>query len=254
MPSNTERPGDDTSGAGEGETGGTGRGSGSDDRVTVTVAQDGAVQVVRPAGVLDEDTATAFQAALSGVLAARDAALTTVVVDLSGVRSLTAEGVAALADAQRACADAALVLRVAAADRAARQVLGSVDAGRRLVLYPTVDEAVEEGTAEEVISRLRTRLHQLERAHASRSVIEQAKGLVMSEFGLDADGAFAVLRGLSRGHNAKLRDVAEEVILRNSLRHAGAPRGDASSVLGERLGLAATRAARPNGSGPVSRR
>jgi GAF domain-containing protein len=53
---------------------------------------------------------------------------------------------------------------------------------------------------------------QLEQALASRSVIEQAKGIVMSRRGCDADEAFALLRERSQKSNRKLRDVAAEIV------------------------------------------
>jgi GAF domain-containing protein len=53
---------------------------------------------------------------------------------------------------------------------------------------------------------------QLERAMASRSVIEQAKGVLMATRALDADAAFDVLRRASQHENRKLRDLAAEVV------------------------------------------
>jgi GAF domain-containing protein len=53
---------------------------------------------------------------------------------------------------------------------------------------------------------------QLERAMASRSVIEQAKGVLMATRTLDADAAFDLLRRASQHENRKLRDLAAEVV------------------------------------------
>ncbi len=46
----------------------------------------------------------------------------------------------------------------------------------------------------------------------SRAVIEQAKGVLMARFGIDAETAFARLRETSQHSNRKLRDLAAEVV------------------------------------------
>ena len=45
-----------------------------------------------------------------------------------------------------------------------------------------------------------------------RAVIEQAKGMLMLVYGVDADKAFDVLRKQSQDHNVKLNLVAEQVM------------------------------------------
>lgn len=45
-----------------------------------------------------------------------------------------------------------------------------------------------------------------------RSVIDQAKGMLMIIYGVDADDAFTLLRWQSQHHNVKLRAVAEQVV------------------------------------------
>jgi len=47
---------------------------------------------------------------------------------------------------------------------------------------------------------------------AARDTIEQAKGILMLGYGLDADAAFAMLRWWSRNRNVKVRDIAERLI------------------------------------------
>lgn len=46
---------------------------------------------------------------------------------------------------------------------------------------------------------------------ANRASIEQAKGMLMFVYGIDADEAFAVLREQSQQHNVKLRLIAQQV-------------------------------------------
>lgn len=52
----------------------------------------------------------------------------------------------------------------------------------------------------------------LERALASRGVIDQAKGIVMAQRRCSADEAFSHLVAVSQRSNRKLRDVAEELV------------------------------------------
>lgn len=47
---------------------------------------------------------------------------------------------------------------------------------------------------------------------AARERIEQAKGILMLGYGLDADAAFAMLRWWSRNRNVKVRDIADRLI------------------------------------------
>ncbi|MGY2001589.1 ANTAR domain-containing protein [Blastococcus sp. SYSU DS1024] len=49
-------------------------------------------------------------------------------------------------------------------------------------------------------------------AMESRAVIEQAKGVLMAQQGIDADRAFEVLRQASQRYNRKLRDIAVGIV------------------------------------------
>jgi len=53
---------------------------------------------------------------------------------------------------------------------------------------------------------------QLGAALTSRSVIDQALGIIIGQNHVDADEAFAVLRRISQNRNVKLRDVAAQMI------------------------------------------
>jgi AmiR/NasT family two-component response regulator len=67
---------------------------------------------------------------------------------------------------------------------------------------------------------------QLTEAMGSRAVIEQAKGVHIAQHGVDADGAFALLKRESQNRNRKLRDVAVDVVERARLAAAArAPAG-----------------------------
>jgi hypothetical protein len=52
----------------------------------------------------------------------------------------------------------------------------------------------------------------MERALASRAVIDQAKGIVMAARGVDADAAWEHLVKLSNSHQVKLRDLAASMV------------------------------------------
>ncbi len=68
--------------------------------------------------------------------------------------------------------------------------------------YPT-------GAAEVV--RLRQELRQREEQLESQPAIEQVKGMLMQNFGLDAQDAFALLSCLSQDTNTKVKDVAARI-------------------------------------------
>ena len=55
---------------------------------------------------------------------------------------------------------------------------------------------------------------QLEQALASRTVIDQAIGIIMAQQKCDAHAAFDLLRQHSQNHNRRLRDVAKDLITR----------------------------------------
>ena len=60
------------------------------------------------------------------------------------------------------------------------------------------------------------REEQFVRAISSRTLIGQAVGVVMSEFTLDAEQAFAYLKRVSSESNTKLRDVAGDIVQRST--------------------------------------
>ena len=53
---------------------------------------------------------------------------------------------------------------------------------------------------------------QLQAALTSRVIIEQAKGVIAQQSGLDMDQAFRQLRTYARNHNLKLSDVARDIV------------------------------------------
>ena len=54
--------------------------------------------------------------------------------------------------------------------------------------------------------------HNMRRAMESRAVIEQAKGVLMAQRGIDAQQAFDMLREASQRYNRKLREIALGIV------------------------------------------
>jgi AmiR/NasT family two-component response regulator len=54
--------------------------------------------------------------------------------------------------------------------------------------------------------------HNMRLAMESRAVIEQAKGVLMAQRGVDAQQAFDMLREASQRYNRKLRDIAAGIV------------------------------------------
>jgi GAF domain-containing protein len=70
----------------------------------------------------------------------------------------------------------------------------------------------------EAAARATDDLANMRRAMASRSVIEQAKGILMERYKITSDQAFTLLTHSSQRSNVKLRDVAEELTTTGALR------------------------------------
>lgn len=88
-------------------------------------------------------------------------------------------------------------------------------------VLPAADVALAQGLADvATIAIAQNRLTeetalreaQLQHALGSRLIIEQAKGMVAAQRGLDMDDAFAWLRTHARSNNRRLTDIAEDVV------------------------------------------
>ena len=68
-----------------------------------------------------------------------------------------------------------------------------------------------EDSVEKILAAERERIWAEVRERQERlALVEQAEGVLMFVYGLDADGAFGVLKSLSQHHNVELRLVAEQ--------------------------------------------
>jgi ANTAR domain len=120
-------------------------------------------------------------------------------------------------------------------------VPGEVSPGQRIALnlYAAAPQAFDDETlhratlfAEEVARTIPAavrlfeadqRASQLEQALASRSTIDQALGVLMTQNNCTPDVAFGILRRASQNRNVKLRDVAAAIIERYTGHPAAAP-------------------------------
>jgi hypothetical protein len=72
--------------------------------------------------------------------------------------------------------------------------------------------AVSLGVTTCQVRELAVRADQLQHALHSRVVIEQAKGMLAERLDISVTDAFELLRGHARSHNAKVHDVAKQVL------------------------------------------
>jgi GAF domain-containing protein len=77
--------------------------------------------------------------------------------------------------------------------------------------------AIAVGNAE-AADRASADVTNMRRAMASRSVIEQAKGILMERYKITAEQAFTLLTHASQRSNVKLREIAEELVTTGVLR------------------------------------
>jgi len=120
---------------------GTGGGSGaaSDPTVTVLDGPSPGVRLLRPTKALDDTAGQALQRVAVDVLASTPPF---VLVDLSAVDTVTADGVAALVAVAETAGEADIGLAVVAGDRM-RAALAENDVHDLFDLYKTMDEALE---------------------------------------------------------------------------------------------------------------
>ena len=89
---------------------------------------------------------------------------------------------------------------------------GETDGDRieRLEAAALVSDAAAVASDERILE-LVAEIEGLRAAMEHRSVIEQAKGVLMSSMQIGPDAAFAVLVAASQRENVKLRDIAERI-------------------------------------------
>jgi GAF domain-containing protein len=106
--------------------------------------------------------------------------------------------------------DAAIPQLSGALNVYSRRAGGIAAADRDILLLLATHASLALATTR-VVTRGELMAEQLREALDSRDAIGQAKGILMARRGIDADGAFQVLRRTSQDLNVKLRDLAETV-------------------------------------------
>ena len=99
-------------------------------------------------------------------------------------------------------------------------------ARRGIFAYVTHGKPPEMANAIGIVLQRYAEFSRLEGALGRRTVIEQAKGILMERHGVSADAAFAELRSRARSTNSTVVDVAEAVTLSYTLFQPGSPPDD----------------------------
>lgn len=93
---------------------------------------------------------------------------------------------------------------------------GALPDGERHVAQALADIATIGLLQERAVHRNDELVAQLEGALASRVVIEQAKGVIAEQGGLDMGDAFRLLRTYARNNNVRLAEVAHDIVDRRT--------------------------------------
>ena len=89
---------------------------------------------------------------------------------------------------------------------------GGVDDDTEAVVQAMADVATIGLLQQRALDRAHTVEGQLQRALHTRIGIEQAKGVIAEQMGVEMDAAFGLLRRYSRNHNRKLHDLAGDIV------------------------------------------
>ncbi|MEV6130701.1 ANTAR domain-containing protein [Streptomyces violaceusniger] len=186
----------------------------------------GAVWVLRPDGGLDRPDHPLFTGAWQ---VGRDRPTAAVIVDLSRVREITADGVRGLLHCARALAEAGAALLLAGADEPVARLLRVALVDGTIRIHDTVEAAlaacgaaasradatVRDGgrTAVPEVIRLHRETVDLRAKLRSHPLIAQAQGVLRERYRLpDPQSAFTLLQRTSQTHNVKLRTLAAALL------------------------------------------
>jgi hypothetical protein len=123
----------------------------------------------------------------------------------------------------------ALVARYRAAQRDTREILQRIHGAR-----DRAERVHEQWLAASTRSLRYSASARLHARLASMPVIEQAKGIVMAQFGWPEDQAFDALRRASQRANIKVRDLAATIVATTAQPAAARPRSRERRQLGAR--------------------
>lgn len=199
-------------------------------------ASGGAVWLLRPGGGLDRPDHPLFMGARQ---VGRERPTAAVIMDLSQVREITADGVRGLLRCARALSETGAALLLAGAAEPLARLLRVALVDGTIRMYATVEAAVAAGggtaaradtsardggrTAEPEVIRLRRETVDLRARLRSHPLIAQAQGLLRERYRLPAPRtAFDLLKHSSQTHNVKLRTLAA-ALLRMDRPESGSP-------------------------------
>ena len=94
-----------------------------------------------------------------------------------------------------------------------RESLGRALDDARSIQVSSVTMRAESARLRSERNAAREEAAQLRGALTSRVVIEQAKGMIAAQRGIDVDQAFQRLRKHARDHNARIHDLAAQVVM-----------------------------------------
>ena len=180
---------------------------GEDPDLTWTTSQHGQVGILTLAGCLDDSSAARVRAHIETWVQERPGQEGAIVLDLRQVYDLTVSALAILISPSQ---PDRLDLRLVAAPHPAFTVLQAHHSTAPLPLFHTPEAALAPELTE--VQRLRSELDQRREQLAGQPAIEQAKGILMHNFGLTPDEAFALLRRVSQDTNLKVRAIAEQLV------------------------------------------
>lgn len=144
--------------------------------------------------------------------------------DLAQVKGLLQQSAAPFSSRHRIQTTTGEIRKVVVVGHAVTDAAGKIVATRGF--YVDLTEAIEADVQQEIGE-------ELEAIVAHREIIEQAKGMLMATYALNADSAFQVLRWRSQELNVKLYRVAEMLVagLPSRLQIDSACRGPADQFL-----------------------
>lgn len=176
----------------------------------ITGRDYGSVRVLHVSVAVDGNTADEWQRSLTSQVGAVPPTATALVIDLTGVEVLSAAGIRALRAAVAAAPDG--LRTVVVAQGLVLRSLELTDLNGPVQLERKLDTVLTALLLTDEVRELRARLRQREQQLASQPVIEQAKGMLIQDFGLSEQAAFDLLVALSQDSNTKLRDLAQIVV------------------------------------------
>lgn len=231
-------------------------------------------RVLAVTGDLDARASRLLRARIAEEIAKEIAEETTgsgddLIVDLSGVRTLSSPGVTALLELTERMSRQGRRLRLVTGTSDVLRVLRSRQATDLLEAYDTMEAAVgavagrtpaEGASTEEQIRRLHDELDALRAKLRTRPVIARALGMLQERYRLpDMDAAFRLLRDGSQRGNVKMHTLADALVqlprpADRSGRSGGSGSLGGSGGFGDRWPPAELRAAEPELSFAPARR